>query len=326
MSKLDKLRAQAQTRVSGIVDRFTEVSVRGIHRFRLDLIDPDPTQPRREFDEADLERLAQSIRKQGILQPLLLRRVGERFTLIAGERRWRAAQLAGEVDVPAMLRDDLTPEAILDAQLVENLERSDLNPYERTLGVLRLISMRSGLDQERVLSELKRRRDRPNRPIPDTGIRDGLSNVLDEVFAQFGIAETTFSRFYLKLLSMHPEVLEAVRAERVPYSVGILINGVSNPKHRAKLLEQAIGSRLSRRAVQDLIRKPGKLNNRAVITSPIDLRRTRRSLTGIRKQLDDLDPNLQIWVTEQITAIQRAIQQGRAPETVTTAARSAKRK
>jgi ParB family chromosome partitioning protein len=106
-------------------------------RLRIDLISPSPYQPRRSFDEAKIEELAASIRNQGIIQPLVVRHKGERYELIAGERRWRAAMKAGLSEVPAVIRNASDNEA-LQLSLVENLQREDLNPIEEASGYRRL--------------------------------------------------------------------------------------------------------------------------------------------------------------------------------------------
>lgn len=106
-------------------------------RVRIDLITPSPLQPRRSFDEAKIEELAASIRNQGIIQPLVVRRKENRYELIAGERRWRAAIKAGLSEVPAVIRDANDNEA-LQLALVENLQREDLNPIEEASGYRRL--------------------------------------------------------------------------------------------------------------------------------------------------------------------------------------------
>ncbi|GIX31641.1 MAG: chromosome partitioning protein ParB [Porticoccaceae bacterium] len=95
-------------------------------------------QPRREFDPAALEELADSIRSQGILQPIVVRPLGpERFEIVAGERRWRAAQLAGLTEVPVLVRE-VGDEAAMAMALIENLQREDLNPVEEALALKRL--------------------------------------------------------------------------------------------------------------------------------------------------------------------------------------------
>ena len=103
----------------------------------IDLIDPSPFQPRTRFREEALEELARSIRVSGIVQPLVVRRVGQRFQLIAGERRWRAAQRSAFSRVPAIVRD-VRDEMALEMTLVENLQREDLNPVEQARAFQRL--------------------------------------------------------------------------------------------------------------------------------------------------------------------------------------------
>jgi ParB family chromosome partitioning protein len=105
----------------------------------IDLIDPSPYQPRTRFHETALEELAQSIRSSGIIQPLLVRRRGTRYQLIAGERRWRAAQRASLQRVPAVVKE-VAEELALEMTLVENLQREDLNPIEQAHAFDRLIS------------------------------------------------------------------------------------------------------------------------------------------------------------------------------------------
>ncbi len=105
----------------------------------IDLIDPNPYQPRTRFREEALEELTRSIRTSGIIQPLILRPHGARFQLIAGERRWRAAQRAGLPRVPAVVRDVAEAQA-LEITLVENIQREDLNPIEQARAFQRLMA------------------------------------------------------------------------------------------------------------------------------------------------------------------------------------------
>jgi ParB family chromosome partitioning protein len=106
-------------------------------RSAIDSITPSPFQPRRRFDEAKIDELAASIRNQGIIQPLVVRRKGAGYELIAGERRWRAAMKAGLIEVPIVVREASDHEA-LQLALVENLQREDLNPIEEASGYRRL--------------------------------------------------------------------------------------------------------------------------------------------------------------------------------------------
>jgi ParB family transcriptional regulator, chromosome partitioning protein len=116
----------------------SEAAKGGVSKLPLDSIRQDKDQPRRLFDEQKLSELAESIKAQGILQPLLVRKDGDSYRIIAGERRWRAAHLAGLKEVPAVVRDVTASEAFQLA-LVENLQRADLNPIEEAEGYRRLI-------------------------------------------------------------------------------------------------------------------------------------------------------------------------------------------
>jgi ParB family chromosome partitioning protein len=105
----------------------------------IDLIDPNPYQPRTRFREEPLEELARSIRATGIIQPIIVRPQGARFQLIAGERRWRAGQRAGLLRIPVIVRD--VPENLaLEMTLVENLQREDLNPVEQARAFEKLLT------------------------------------------------------------------------------------------------------------------------------------------------------------------------------------------
>lgn len=104
----------------------------------IDLIDPSPYQPRTRFAETALEELSQSIRASGIIQPLVVRRVGSRYQLIAGERRWRASQRAQLLRVPVVIRE-VGDEQALELTLVENIQREDLNPIEQARAFERLM-------------------------------------------------------------------------------------------------------------------------------------------------------------------------------------------
>lgn len=113
----------------------------------LDRIDLPETQPRRHFDDERLQELAISIREKGLIQPLVVRREGERYRLIAGERRLRAARLAGLATLPVVVKD-VAPEETFELALVENIQREDLNPIEEAEAYARLVEIRSYSQQQ----------------------------------------------------------------------------------------------------------------------------------------------------------------------------------
>lgn len=112
---------------------------------------PNPHQPRGALDEAKLEELAASIREHGVVQPVVVRPLGDRFELVAGERRWRAAQRAGLATVPAVVRS-INERQALEIALVENLQREDLNPIEQARAFSQLMDL--GLTQEQLAERL----------------------------------------------------------------------------------------------------------------------------------------------------------------------------
>src|SRR5262245_22560636 len=127
----------------------------------IDSIDANPLQPRRVFQAERLDELAQSIRSNGIIQPLVVRKAGDRFQLVAGERRWRAAKLAGIERVPIVVRD-IPDDHLLEVTLIENIQREDLNPIETGAAFDRLgrelnlnaeeLGSRTGKDRTTVLN------------------------------------------------------------------------------------------------------------------------------------------------------------------------------
>ena len=128
-----------------------------INEIGIDLIEPNPNQPRRDFDEQALQELAASIRELGIIQPITLRQVEDnRFQIIAGERRWRASQLAGLKSIPAYIRT-IKDETVMELALVENIQREDLNDIEVALAYQHLLDT-DGMTQERVAERVGKSR------------------------------------------------------------------------------------------------------------------------------------------------------------------------
>jgi ParB family chromosome partitioning protein len=122
----------------------------------VDHISPNPHQPRQVMDEAKLAELAASITEHGLIQPLVVTKVGERYQLIAGERRWRASKLAGFTTVPVIIKET-TPQQMLELAIVENIQRADLNPLEEAEAYAQLMES-FGLTQEAVATRLGKSR------------------------------------------------------------------------------------------------------------------------------------------------------------------------
>ncbi|MEO9822375.1 MAG: ParB/RepB/Spo0J family partition protein [Paracoccaceae bacterium] len=128
----------------------------GVQSLPIERVQPNPEQPRKRFEQDHLDDLAASIREKGIIQPLIVRAVGDIFEIVAGERRWRAAQQAQLHEVPVVVRDFSDTE-VLEVAIVENIQRADLNPVEEAMGYRALMD-KFGHTQERMAEALGKSR------------------------------------------------------------------------------------------------------------------------------------------------------------------------
>ncbi|MEM9373214.1 MAG: ParB/RepB/Spo0J family partition protein [Planctomycetota bacterium] len=182
----------------------------------VDSVMPNPHQPRRVFDEAALESLAASIRADGVMQPIVVRRAGDAFELVAGERRLRASRLAGLAEVPAIIRevDDRTSAELA---LIENLQRADLNPVERARAFRALLD-RHGLTQAQLGSRL-------------------------------GMDRASVTN-HLRLLDLGEEILDMIATGSLGFAHGRALAGVSNLAARQRLAESAAEESWSARRLE----------------------------------------------------------------------------
>ncbi|MBR1962818.1 MAG: ParB/RepB/Spo0J family partition protein [Alistipes sp.] len=187
---------------------------------RISEIIPNPTQPRTDFDEEALEELADSIRQLGLIQPITVKRDGDKYIIISGERRWRAAEKAGLEAIPAYIRevDDTTLHAMA---LVENIQREDLNAIEISLGMQRLIE-ECGLTQEALAERLGKKR----------------STVAN----------------YLRLLNLPDEIQLAIKSGIISMGHAKAIASAEGRAKQLSLLKRCIKSNLSVRQLEELVR------------------------------------------------------------------------
>jgi ParB family chromosome partitioning protein len=218
----------------------------------LEALLPSP-QPRRRFE--NLEVLAESIREQGVLQPLLVRPLGDgRYAIVAGERRYRAAKMAGLAEVPVRVLDLSEKEARLLA-LVENLQREDLNPYEETLGVLELLSEELGKTREEVVALLHRMRDEARGKVPHNVVGSPEAQRVEGVFQALGrMTWESFVQHRLPLLGLPEDLRAALEEGAIPYTAALELKKVKGPEARARLLEEAKGG-LSLRELKARVRE-----------------------------------------------------------------------
>ncbi len=140
----------------GALIPIAETGQPGLTEVAVELITPNPRQPRTTLDDEALQELADSIREHGLIQPLIVTQVGAEYQLIAGERRWQAARLAGLNTVPVILKE-ATPQQMLELALVENIQRADLNPLEEATAYRQLMD-EFGLTQEQVAEKVGKSR------------------------------------------------------------------------------------------------------------------------------------------------------------------------
>ena len=186
----------------------------------IDLIQPGHQQPRTTFDQAKLDELAQSIRASGIIQPLLLRRRGGVFELVAGERRWRAAQIAGLRSVPAIVRD-IPNEKLLELALIENIQRADLNPVEEANAYKKLIES-LGLTQEEVAQRVGRDR--------------------------------SFVTNYLRILKLPTEIRLLLEREKLSFGHARALLSIDNALLQRRLAQKIVKNNWSVREVERRVR------------------------------------------------------------------------
>lgn len=229
-------------------------STTGLTRIATDQIHADRSNPRKSFDEAELEELAVSLKHQGVLQPLLVRRDSRGgYRLIAGERRWRAAQRAGLHEVPVIIREASDAEAY-ELALVENIQRSDLNPLEEAEAFKRLIEERR-LTQEQVADRVGKDRSTVSNALRLLSLPNEVKQLVLE-----GDLDTGHARAILAL-SKPAEMVAMARAvvtdklsvRETEARVKELKGVTSSPRKKA----QAKSSPEAKRLVEDLQRRLG---------------------------------------------------------------------
>ena len=194
-------------------------------------LSPTPYQPRTTFGESTLADLAESIRVNGVLQPLLVRRAGTRYEIVAGERRWRAAKLAEVEAVPVYVRD-LDDQQAAAASAVENLMREDLNPVEEVEAKRRIAALALGIPEDEVFSRLRVLLDRPEED------PEGVAQ-LDQAFQRLsGEKWQSFLKNKARILNLPGDVKQAIR-QGLDYRKALVIGGLDGPEERAHLLQLA---------------------------------------------------------------------------------------
>lgn len=193
-----------------------------INEIAIDLIEANPNQPRREFDDEALQELAHSIKEIGIIQPITLRQIADnKFQIIAGERRWRASQLVGLKAIPAYIRT-IKDENVMELALVENIQREDLNAIEIALAYEQLMSG-NGMTQEKVSERVGKS-------------RTAITN-------------------YLRLLKLPAQVQMALQKKEIDMGHARALLAIDSPSLQIKLFREILKHGYSVRKVEELAQK-----------------------------------------------------------------------
>ena len=193
-----------------------------INEIAIEEIEANPNQPRREFEEAALQELATSIREIGIIQPITLRQVADnRFQIIAGERRWRASQIAGLHAIPAYIRT-ISDESVMEMALVENIQREDLNAIEIALAYEHLLEA-SGMTQEKVSERVGKS-------------RTAITN-------------------YLRLLKLPAQVQMALQKKEIDMGHARALLAIDSPSLQIKLFKEVQKEGWSVRKVEEMVQQ-----------------------------------------------------------------------
>ena len=203
----------------------------------IDLIDPNPQQPRTRFAEANLDELAASIKANGVVQPIVLRPKGSRYEIVAGERRWRASQRAELRRIPAVVRE-VSDEKMLELALVENIQRQELNPIEEASAYKRLIES-LGLTQEEIAERVGKSRN-----IIATSIR--LLKLPGEVQRELEEGRLSAGHGRALLMTDDPSVQRAVAQE---------------------IIDGGLSVREAERAIKRGRRRPQTIDNKGITAS-----------------------------------------------------------
>jgi ParB family chromosome partitioning protein len=224
------------------------------HALPLDQITLPTTQPRRYFDPQAMQSLVESVKSEGILQPLLVRPVGEKYEVIAGERRYRAAIEAELTQVPVTIRE-MTDDQAVQYALIENLQREDLNPVEQTEGILNLLALRLECDTADVSSKLYRMENEAKGKITRNVSGKEETETIEQVFASVGRMNwQSFVRTRLPLLKLPDDILNALRSGRIEYTKAKAIAQIKDETERKALLEDAIASSLSLSQIKERVK------------------------------------------------------------------------
>lgn len=220
----------------------------------IDQIVLPANQPRHYFDDKAMQELTISIRQHGILQPLLVRAIGDnRYELVAGERRYRAAKSANMEDIPVIVKE-LSDNDAVEIAILENLQRQDLNPIEETEAILDLLSKRLDRPRKAIISLLNKA-SHIDLKSADNVIRTSDWKTIESVFEVVGrFTPESFRSNRLPLLKLPNDVLNELRSGAIQYTKAREIAKVKDSESRQRLLSEVVANNMSLREIRERIR------------------------------------------------------------------------
>jgi ParB family transcriptional regulator, chromosome partitioning protein len=242
-------------KMSGLDDLFgeTEANLTPQATLPIEQIVLPESQPRRYFDQEKLESLANSIKEVGLLEPIVIRPIGDNtYELIAGERRLRACQIAKleNIAVNIIECDETRANHI---RLMENLQREDLNPVEETEGILALLSLHLSVSQEEIIKLLQKMENEAKGKITRNVTGSPQAMLVEEIFTALGRMKwDSFVRNRLPLLRLPQNILVALRSGEIEYTKARAIAQVKSESDRATILDKAIKDSLSLEEIKAL--------------------------------------------------------------------------
>ncbi|MBW4428358.1 MAG: ParB/RepB/Spo0J family partition protein [Nostoc desertorum CM1-VF14] len=262
-------------------------------------------QPRRYFDPKKLEQLVQSVKEHGILEPLLVRYLSnDKYELVAGERRYRAASLAGLTEVPVIARS-LNDQEALQLSLVENLQRDDLNPIEETEGILELIALQLDKKVPEVISLLYKMQNILAGKVTDNVISNSDAEDVKMIFTGLGLMEwESFTANRLPLLRLPDEILEVLRQGKIEYTKAKVIAKLKEKTERIALLEEAILQNLSLNEIRERLKTHKSSTEEKELEKQIDSTYKKMKKSKLwdnpkkRKKLELLFAQIEILINE----------------------------
>ena len=212
-------------------------------------------QPRKYFDDEQLNQLAESIKLHGVIQPLVVRPLGNKYEIVAGERRYRASQIAGLTSVPVVIKEftDIQAQQIA---LIENLQRVDLNPVEQTEGILKLLSIELEQSVTEVISLLYQMNNQSKKESNQNVL---VTSEVEQVFASLGLMSwQSFVTTRLPLLNLPEDILQILREGKIAYTKAIALSKIKDEELRKEITKEALEQKLSLRDLKILIQEMSK--------------------------------------------------------------------